>query len=735
MANKRRQRSDTAPLGATEFAAALNGDDPNAIYRCLKQFVRSVRRERDKALGLNASSQESSSSSDDEEETVIHANKKLKKDEAWKQDTAEYNVPFVGTAVSTSAKDVGTVVPGEWPTGLLQAYLLKSPLAVELTGDELIPAINKNNIHKSLLKQNNGALSRAIHKYYLLTLRDLVTAAIPFAVLRQQQLQADDEQIVYSKTTESPRFLSELIKLRLPALLSLLRDETANGKGATGVEGGCGPLASIALELLAAICQTSTPNARHVIRSLVEHTPESVLFFLLKPQRGNNINETTSSSSKAAVARDDARAAALRLTAILVGQHDPAVFSCISSPGVKDRKIKPGLAYVALKEGLTGLRDHGNDDVLLSASSLLRAMFKLITDNTLPRRLIYELMSRDFVQNLCHLTEQAPNNNHAFQNALDRTNDDHGTNAKEQLYIAARGLLFTLLMDPTKSPLLYALATDDKSAKNSEQVLVRAMIALLETHAGLDVQTFLVGCTTTTPRLQRALFQALSFPDSNKHVFLFCKRLNFVARMIRNGPSSLDLNDAEGANDATHIFPTGFRKQLISKALRSSNPFLVSETLKFLIQVLNRFEADLEKVSNPETKEGLRHSFCTCLPDLLSVLNLFTRFDMSVSKANAVVTGYACDLIRALRRVASQTLLDTNFEWIKLLPKDASVFCKAPLSLQTKIISLLVAVTESVNHSLTGCKDSTRAGSFYSHLYALRMHRTLLILVFTPANC
>jgi hypothetical protein len=79
MANKRRQRSDTAPLGATEFAAALNGDDPNAIYRCLKQFVRSVRRERDKALGLNASSQESSSSSDDEEETVIHANKKLKK--------------------------------------------------------------------------------------------------------------------------------------------------------------------------------------------------------------------------------------------------------------------------------------------------------------------------------------------------------------------------------------------------------------------------------------------------------------------------------------------------------------------------------------------------------------------------------------------------------------------------------------------------------------------------------
>ena len=46
------------------------------------------------------------------------------------EDTGAFDVPFVGTSVAKG--DTGTVVAGQWPTGLLQAYLKASPMAVEL---------------------------------------------------------------------------------------------------------------------------------------------------------------------------------------------------------------------------------------------------------------------------------------------------------------------------------------------------------------------------------------------------------------------------------------------------------------------------------------------------------------------------------------------------------------------------------------------------------------------------
>jgi len=114
------------PLGVVEFAAAVNRGGVSE-KNALKRFCKIVRYERRIALGQNEREEDADDLNEEEES---RPRKKFK--ESWMEDTANYAVPFVGTAVS-SAGDTGKAVAGEWPTGLLKAYLEKSPKAVELT--------------------------------------------------------------------------------------------------------------------------------------------------------------------------------------------------------------------------------------------------------------------------------------------------------------------------------------------------------------------------------------------------------------------------------------------------------------------------------------------------------------------------------------------------------------------------------------------------------------------------
>ena len=138
---KNRERS--TPLSATEFAATLNSDNPHSVLLALRRFVKTVQRERQIALNVDQSQTEfdelSSQDLEDDvlEDEVESPTKKYKKSEEWKQDTQSYDVPFVGTAVA--AGKVAEAIPGQWPTGLLLAYLDRSPVAAELTGTDLIP--------------------------------------------------------------------------------------------------------------------------------------------------------------------------------------------------------------------------------------------------------------------------------------------------------------------------------------------------------------------------------------------------------------------------------------------------------------------------------------------------------------------------------------------------------------------------------------------------------------------
>ena len=172
------------PLGATQLAIALQDavSNPVMVGRILRQFVQQVRHERRIALrgtkkvlqnkDNNDSDEEEDDGSDDDDSVESdyydlgsdsdsddsdgnenstnlpedsHNGKPSspkrqrrndpihnedKDEEEWKRDANRYGVPFVGTSVGRMERH--PVIPGVWPTGLLDAYLRKSPAATEL---------------------------------------------------------------------------------------------------------------------------------------------------------------------------------------------------------------------------------------------------------------------------------------------------------------------------------------------------------------------------------------------------------------------------------------------------------------------------------------------------------------------------------------------------------------------------------------------------------------------------
>ena len=74
-------------LGASEFAATLNGDNPQAILKSLKQFTKIVRKERRFALSIEDDESDEDGDSSIEEDEEEPPPKKLKKSDEWKEDT------------------------------------------------------------------------------------------------------------------------------------------------------------------------------------------------------------------------------------------------------------------------------------------------------------------------------------------------------------------------------------------------------------------------------------------------------------------------------------------------------------------------------------------------------------------------------------------------------------------------------------------------------------------------
>jgi len=766
-------------MGASEFAMALNGGDPLVVLQYLRRFVRIVRRERRAALKIGGDNgNEADDGGDDDDEVSIDTSsassaieeesddeqpprngKRFRKGEDWKEDTAQYNVPFVGTSVSY-AGDTGRVTAGKWPTGFLEAYLRKSPAAVELTSGYLVPpswqqgqheqqqqaGVAGRSIHKSLLrggasgsnKKRGLETSRAIQEAWLKALSELLSAATPFHKLIglrttkdtggvDRSLSADDllqdepedgdnnANQVCDTGAPFTGLVAGILKMWLPSLLSVLNEETGRGKGLASVVGGCGSLACRILDVLVALSSTSATTARYIARSLEQQqkVSDGVLRVLVYPQQQHHQHSYTDGKTGAnehkrrPTGREKARMSAICLASVLVEQEDSVVLSCIGTSGAKDRKIRPGLLFLVLKDGISDVAAPAgrgmHSSFLRNISRLLVSIRLVLARNRIQNRYLTDIFSRDCIQNLCHIATCAPRLGDfpsvQFGDIL-KASDCYSARLTpfEQVVVDARRLIFPVLAQTERSPLLLSLREGNRRAGHCEEILGRGLSLLLENHNGVEIQRFVVHCASTTPSLLPSLMRLLSFPDPKK-TFAFIHRLYTVGRILRYGPPPAEcVSKCPTPMDAplkdtflATIFPTHLKKQHLSKALQSSNPFLVSETLKLLLLQFRQFLAlcqDTNSLPNPTD------SFFRKFPDLHIIASIFSRFETINGARDAVVIGNACDLLKCIAEAPFMILRDFHFDTTKLFPSDARAFCASPLIFQKKVLNCVRMVVD-----------------------------------------
>lgn len=753
-----KSRKKVEPLGASEFAATLNGDNPAAILDALKRFTKTIRRERRIALssdddndngesdrgdgdsGSERSDDETDDDGDNNQELQQQPpTKKLKKNEGWKEDTNAYHVPFVGTAIARG--DVAVVVKGQWPTGLLKTYLTKSPLAIELTGDDWIPS-STSSIHKSLLKRKQTKVSRAIYKAYLKALAELVTAAIPFQKLRDDLApseQGKDRLDVDGKEVKVHPFLSVLLKKRLVGMFRLLADETDKGRGKPGVYGGCGTLVPPTIQFLQNVSRTSITNARLVCRYMGEELPDGVLRALLRPppppsQDVNTSNDDAKNSNKDKKAKrlvKDARAEAIRLATVLLKTGDTAVSTYIATSGNRERKVKPGILYCAFREGIAkhsqashfGEIGHG-DDYFGAVMELFAFSRKLLHSSNLSKvfgsRLLLELFVRDPLYHLSDIALYAPqlSTTRTYKQVLDGTDeiqpDEH--KALSQVGTEARRLLYLLLASRKESPFL-----GHPFVKMQSLMLVSVIVRLLHAkQTGMQERNFLLHCVSVSPSLLPEIFRILSIPDSKKS-FEFLSIMRFVSMLIDMGPSAFACLDCpveaifeKEIKDILPVFwPLKLYRQSFGRAMQSGNNLVFLECIKCVHNSLKRFHSllmALPKEGKTETfTSNLVAEYTQLLPDVQLLLAVRAKYDTS---SNETATNLVCQGIHVLLEEYAKILPDsiqkTNFDWMKLLG-EPKVFLSSPKLVQRRIACCLHSILTS---GVTSVPNNLATGSW-----------------------
>eukprot|EP00980_Cylindrotheca_fusiformis_P009346 scaffold2047_cov129-Cylindrotheca_fusiformis.AAC.25 len=680
-------------LTASEFAATLNGDDPRAILRALKQFRRTVRRERRLALSKEVDDEESDHSdgdSVDEELVEEPPSKKFKKNEQWKEDSASYHVPFVGTSVAKG--EAAKVVRGQWPTGLLQAYLSKSPLATELISDDLNAP--DGQIHKSLIRKKQNKTSRSIQKQYLLALAELVTAEIPIDNLEDGSSEDDYPKIGEQDGSKHDKFLPIFLKKRLSGLFHILNEETDKGRGKPGVFGGCGNLVEPVLKVLQNIASISVTYARLVARHLDESLSDGVLKCLLRPFPPRK--DDSSDSINVKVRSKKARVEAIVLATKLIHTRDSAVNTYICTSGSRERKVKPGILYIAFREGLLSKEQgspaaESDDNYTEAVEQMIHSFRLLVASNSrsINRKLLLDLIAKDPLQNLCHMIAYAPplTNGNTFVDVLNAEDSYAEVESLPYAAIEARRLLLQLLSGSSMPPLFIS----------PEQQQVRALIQLLHVpNGGIQMHHFIIDCTAKQPALLSSLFRMLKFPDPNK-TFDFVSSVHFVSSLIRRGPSpatclaTTPYTTGNPEDVLLTLFPIQFKRQALARGLQSGNSLIVLESLKLLSAVINRFE--LLKAEGSEQMKWsddyisiLSDELTRWLPDMQILLKVKARFDAFSGKLDYAMLNHC--LHRTIERFA--TVLPT-------LIREAFPFVQRSV---LRTLKLVVEICESSSNSI-----------------------------------
>jgi hypothetical protein len=668
------------------------------VIRALLRFVATVRQDRIIAFDTQEDDNDDESEYDENnEEASPRQPKKFKKEESWKNDTENFNVPFVGTAIPSSYRSDPLPQKGEWPTGLLRAYIQLSPLGIELTGETMLGRIDK-------IRSTDRSLADRWTRLYLQALAALCSA-----------LQITNENKQLHSLDQNHGFVNEIITKRLTGLFQILSDishHNQNKKQPKHAEEH-GPIktnnqhsmtVSAVLEIL---CHLARNSPRVIARNLEVQQQQQ--------QKQNSVWRCWKSWLVAQ--KENHHWGLVMLAAILTekAQKDAVVFSCIATIGNKGpSSAAPGLLVFVFKQALTS-----STSSKFALTRLLRAVEVLLHDRTNSRkRVLLELFcQRDIVPHIGHLaySEASWNDHHqSWKDLLEvvppATDDNYLSKEQNSAATEARRLLYVLLADRDRSPLLHGFDHNNLHFRDAcENILVRAMISLFEQDQNAaDTRQFLLHVITTTPQLLPSLFAKISVvspKDVQTMSLVHLRRLHCLADWVAHGPPAITCwnqqsdcikNVAFKENDSillSLVLPTCLNKQFFGRLLQSSNALVVVEALKLYIFVLRRcapFFAELSKSSHEKSSvvESVREKLIAALPDLKLLLTLLSKYVIN-QKSDTIIHGFICEAIAAY----VSTFFENNdailVDWTKLLPCNAETFCRAPLSVQRMVLKTI----------------------------------------------
>ena len=288
--------------------------------------------------------------------------------------------------------------------------------------------------------------------------------------------------------------------------------------------------------------------------------------------------------------------------------------------------------------------------------------------------------------------------------------EDENKDSLECIKRESRLIIMTVIYDKDQSPFLKQLQSDrfsDNILASCTNNLTRCIQILLSCSADMvETRTFVLRCFNNTPKLFTAFLGIVTVPEPMPS-FSCISSFDLITFLIEKGPHVWNFIDGGKINLTAekavfNIVPRGLTKNILTKALQNSNPLLLLGCLKVIRAVMNRLDCFINDVSAMVGGQSLVKKCVNILikrlPDLQVLLSVRSKFDPfrlnenSKQVANSVVTMNFCEVLRRYASVFTTVISSLQFDWIKFLPENATVFCSAEMGLQNRLLTTLTSI-------------------------------------------
>ena len=625
-------------IGVLELCSALNSDDANVIRKALVKFTLQVRNERKFAFSLDEINNEDKIE-DEEEEEEIATTSKINKPR-WAQDVKQYNVPFVATSLSFGG-DEGFVQKGQWPTGLLEAYLAASPRAIEL-----FAAFHQNKDEKDVSFQKAFwfAISELITAFHRPAATDKNTSTLQhspviFEVLRNECLPEMLHQIEAkygcsttkkkNKRKRDPIILTKKEDGAIPAILYCLAQLLTI------------PTATIAIDVARKLSSLFINNNNMLSSMLLQPKDEEETDYR-QPKYNQNHPELHHYFSSIQPQKLNVSTGCILIASAMLfmihqkqqQQQKLFLFSSMINSG-KTTTTSAGMAYVCYQLGFNHILTCSSNYFFAIAQFLVAIRETCAICDTMGSHYSITVLNKlkcDFFSSkgLVSIAKLAaaytPSSRDSFSLQENSSDAVILLSPMQIASMEARRLLLLLLEDKNHSPLFYPILNDTTTHhphlsilqhQHQLSLISKALLAItnpatarLLQEASIMRQTIL-RCFHQTPNIVPFYFKSImpsliASAGNNKNIIISSIAfLSHLTHLISESPSVVKCLNAPWNNcpveydTATDsrvpdslwmcIYPTNcLTKVLILKLLSSSSSLIVMGTLKLITSILQR---------------------------------------------------------------------------------------------------------------------------------------------------